>query len=138
MSEEKLYTIHQLARAAGLPISTLRYYERVGLMSPTRRAENNYRLYTRDMVQRLYFIRTAQTTGFTLEDIRTLLALKDGDIAPCQDVQPLIVRRLEEVSQRIEAMQHIQSMLMGMLTRCHEQVQDAPCHVVEAFSAAMP
>ena len=75
---DSTYTIGQLARAAALPTSTVRYYERQGLLQPARRAENNYRVYRHDMLQRLRFIRAAQATGFTLDDVRTLLALCDG------------------------------------------------------------
>lgn len=57
---DRRYTISQLARAAGVPTSTLRYYERVGLVQPIGRAENNYRLYTQDTLQIVRFIRIAQ------------------------------------------------------------------------------
>ena len=129
------YTISQLARAASVPTSTLRYYERVGLVCPTGRADNNYRVYTRETLQRIHFIRAAQATGLTLDDVRTLLALNDGEMALCQDVQPLIAKRLGEVSQRIKEMRQIQHLLKSMLTQCHEQESDAPCHIVDQFSA---
>jgi DNA-binding transcriptional MerR regulator len=67
------YTIGQLARAAGVPTTTLRYYERAGLVRPTTRAENQYRLYTEQTLQIIRFIRAAQAAGFTLDDVRTLL-----------------------------------------------------------------
>jgi MerR family mercuric resistance operon transcriptional regulator len=129
------YTISQLARAAGIPTSTVRYYERVGLVYPTRRADNNYRVYTRDTRQRIHFIRAAQATGLTLDDVRTLLALRDGEMVLCQEVQPLIAKRLGEVSQRLEEMRHIQRILTSMLAQGHEQEPDALCHVVNQFSA---
>ncbi len=138
MGMEKHYTISQLASAAGLPTSTLRYYERVGLVQPTTRAENNYRLYTEDTLQRLRFIRAAQATGFTLDDVHTLLALHEGDMALCRDVQPLITKRLGDVSQRIKAMRHIQRILKSMLALCHEQEQDAICHVVDSLTTEAP
>src|SRR5499426_4690638 len=94
------YTISQLARAAGVPVSTLRYYERVGLLAPTGRARNNYRFYTQDALQIVRFIRAAQATGFTLDDVRALLTLWHGHTALCQEVEPLIAKRLEEVTQR--------------------------------------
>jgi MerR family mercuric resistance operon transcriptional regulator len=129
------YTISQLARAAGVPTSTIRYYERAGLVEPTKRADNNYRVYTRETLQRIRFIRAAQATGFTLDNVHTLLALNDGDMALCQDVQPLITKRLDDVSQRLKEMRHIQRILKSMLAQCREQEQDALCHVVDTFSA---
>jgi len=132
------YTISQLARAAGVPLSTLRYYERAGLLSPTGRARNNYRFYTQDALQIVRFIRAAQATGFTLDDVRVLLTLWHGHSALCRDVQPLIAKRLEEVSQRLKDMQHIQAILTSMLAICHAQEQNTPCHVMDRLKAVVP
>jgi DNA-binding transcriptional MerR regulator len=130
------YTIGQLARAAGVPTTTLRYYERAGLVRPTTRAENQYRLYAGQTLQVIRFIRAAQAAGFTLDDVRTLLALRSGDMALCKEVQPLIAKRLAEVSQRLKEMRHIQRLLQSFLATCHAQDQDALCHVVETLSGA--
>jgi DNA-binding transcriptional MerR regulator len=107
--------IGQLARAAGVPVSTLRYYERVGLLAPAGRAHNNYRFYTQDTLQMVRFIRAAQATGFTLEDVRALLTLWDGQSALCKDVQPLVAKRLAEVTQRLQDIRHMQRILTSML-----------------------
>ncbi len=128
------YTIGQLARAAGVPTTTLRYYERAGLVRPTTRGENAYRLYTAHTLDVIRFIRAAQAAGFTLDDVRTLLALHAGDLALCKDVQPLIAKRLAEVSQRLKALRHIQRLLQSFLATCHAQEQDALCHVVDTLS----
>lgn len=130
------YTIGQLARAAGVPITTLRYYERAGLVRPTTRAENQYRLYAGQALQVVRFIRAAQAAGLTLADVRTLLALHSGDLALCKDVQPLIAKRLTEVSQRVKELRHIQRVLQSFLATCRAQEQYALCHVVETFSGA--
>jgi len=130
------YTISQLAHAAGVPTSTIRYYERVGLIQPAKRADNNYRVYTEETLQAVRFIRAAQSAGFTLDDIRTLQTRRTGDAAVCKDVQPLIEKRLDEVSQRIQEMRHVQRLLQSFLARCREQDQDALCHVVDKFTAA--
>jgi MerR family mercuric resistance operon transcriptional regulator len=130
------YTIGQLARAAGVPTTTLRYYERAGLVRPTTRAENQYRLYTAQTLQIIRFIRAAQAAGFTLDDVRTLLALLSGNMALCKEVQPLIAKRLTEVSQRLKDMRQVQRLLQSFLAKCHAQDQDALCHVVETLSSA--
>jgi len=131
------YTIGQLAYAAGVPLSTLRYYERVGLLQPTGRAHNNYRFYTQDALQTVRFIRAAQATGFTLDDVRTFLALRSGQTTLCKDVQPLIATRLADVSQRLKAMWHMQHVLTTMLALCHAQEQNAPCQVIDRLTAAL-
>jgi MerR family mercuric resistance operon transcriptional regulator len=130
------YTIGQLARAAGVPTTTLRYYERAGLVQPTMRAENQYRLYAAQTLQVIRFIRAAQAAGFTLDDVRTLLTLWDGQTALCKDVQPLVAKRLEDVAQRLKDMRHIQRILTSMLTMCHAQEQNAPCPVIDKLTAA--
>ena len=130
------YTIGQLARAAGVPTTTLRYYERAGLVQPTTRAENQYRLYAAQTLQGIRFIRAAQAAGFTLDDVRTLLTLWDGQTALCKDVQPLVAKRLEDVAQRLKDMRHIQRILTSMLTMCHAQEQNAPCPVIDKLTAA--
>ena len=131
------YNIGQLARAAGVPLSTLRYYERAGLLYPTGRARNNYRVYTHDALQIVRFIRAAQATGFTLDDVRAFLPLWHGHTALCQDVQPLIAKRLAEVSQRLKEMQHLHHILTSMLALCHAQAQDASCPVIDKLTAAL-
>jgi len=131
------YNIGQLARVARVPVSTLRYYERVGLLAPAGRAHNNYRFYTQDTLQIVRFIRAAQATGFTLEDVRTLLTLWHGQSALCKDVQPLVAKRLAEVTQRLQDMQHIQRILTSMLAICHAQEQNAPCPVIDKLTEAV-
>ena len=85
-----------------MPTTTLRYYERAGLVCPTTRGENPYRLYAAQTLDIIRFIRAAQAAGFTLDDVRTLLALQAGDLTLCKDIQPLIAKRLAEVSQRLK------------------------------------
>jgi MerR family copper efflux transcriptional regulator len=133
----QLYTIGQLARAAGVPMTTLRYYERMGLVRPTSRAQNQYRLDAGHTLQIIRFIRAVQGAGFALTDVRTLLALYSGNLTLCKDVQPLIAKRLAEVSQRLEEMRHIQCLLRSLLAKCHAQDQDTLCHVVDTLSGAL-
>ena len=135
---DQQYTIGQLARAAGVPTTTLRYYERAGLVHPTTRGDNTYRLYDAQTLDVIRFIRAAQAAGFTLNDVRTLLALHAGDLALCKDVQPLIAKRLADVSQRLKALRQIQRLLQTFLAQCHAQDQDALCHVVDTLSSAAP
>jgi len=114
------YTIGQLARAAGVPTSTVRYYERIGLLRPSGRTTGNYRVYGEDALERLRFIRAAQAAGFTLEDIATLLGLRDGSTAASQAVQTLIEERLSDVEKRMADARHVQSVLKASLELCRQ------------------
>ena len=132
------YHIGQLAQAAGVPTSTLRYYERTGLLRPTGRADNNYRVYTTETLQAVRFIRAAQAVGFTLDDVRALLTLRQSDTTFCKDVQPLIAQRLQDISQRIEDLLHLQQILTALLAVCHQQAQDATCPVIAQLTTPAP
>ena len=78
-------TIGQLARSVGVPDSTIRFYERSGLLRPAGRTAGNYRYYGPDAGDRLTFIRAAQAVGFELSDIKSMLAFQDGRVAPCAE-----------------------------------------------------
>jgi MerR family mercuric resistance operon transcriptional regulator len=131
-----LHTIGELARVSGVPTSTVRYYERIGLVHPEGRSEGNYRLYGAEAVERLRFIRAAQATGFTLEDVTALLNFRDGATACCKEVQALIKQRLSDVQQRMEDLRHVQSVLKSSLEKCRRTEQTGHCEVLDRLSAA--
>lgn len=132
---ETHYTIGQLARAVEVPTSTVRYYERIGLLRPSGRTTGNYRLYGEEALERLRFIRAAQATGFTLEDITALLNLRDGTTAICQAVQTLIEERLSDVEKRMADLRHVQSVLKTSLEMCRRSNQNGQCEVIEQLTA---
>jgi len=123
-------TIGELAKAGGVPTSTVRYYERACLMRPSQRSASNYRLYSNEDLHRLRFVRAAQATGFTLDDIKQLLRP-----ARCDRVQGLIEARLSEVGARMRELRHVQKVLRGALDLCREHEETGRCAVVETLSA---
>jgi len=124
-------TIGELARRTGIPTSTLRYYERSGLIEPVARTGANYRLYGPHEVDRLRFIRAAQTAGFTLVDIRMLLDYRDGRPVPCRDVRSMIENRLAAVEERVREYRGIQRVPRAFLKECVVSEDEEPCHVME-------
>jgi DNA-binding transcriptional MerR regulator len=124
------HTIGNLARDAGIPASTIRYYEREGLIRPEERTQGNYRVFGREALERLRFIRAAQATGFTLADIKTLLAYRDGKLVPCKDVRILIEKRLANVEERMGELRHVRKILREFLETCRTADQEEPCHVI--------
>jgi MerR family mercuric resistance operon transcriptional regulator len=135
---ETAYTIGQLAHAAGVPTSTVRYYERIGLLFPKCRTAGNYRLYGAQALARLHFIRTAQATGFTLDDITALLQLQGATSAACQEVQTLIEARLGDIAQRLSDLRHVQRVLKATLRRCQETEWQGRCHILDTLTASAP
>ena len=127
-------TIGKVAHAAGVAATTLRYYEREGLLSPTERSGAGYRLYNEKAVQRLEFIRAAQAVGFTLEDIRSLLDLNGR--APCKQVQTLIRRRLVDVDEKLGVLKRVRAALGDALERCRKCKTE--CEVVAGLKRRRP
>jgi DNA-binding transcriptional MerR regulator len=111
-------SIGELARVAGVPVSTVRFYERRGLLKADARTIANYRSYSARSAERLKFIRAAQATGFSLKDIREMLALTYSEEPPCAEVAALIERRLEDVKQRLRELKRIDRTLSVALKSC--------------------
>ena len=130
------FTIGQLAKEANVPTSTVRYYERVGLLQPDGRSSGNYRVYGPAALKRLRFIRAAQATGFTLDDVTALLSFRDGTTAPCNEVQTLIEERLADTEQRLADLQHVQSVLTSSLKQCRRGARSGRCRVMDDLSLA--
>ena len=112
------YTIGRLAKTVGVPTSTLRFYERTGLLRPDARTGGNYREYSQQSVERLRFIRSAQATGFSLADVRELLSLTHSDEPPCEEVLALTRQRLAEVRQRLKELRHVEKVLARAMDGC--------------------
>lgn len=123
-------TIGELASEAGVPVSTVRYYERAGLLRPGARSPANYRLYSEEGLERLRFIRAAQATGFTLENVKALLRP-----APCGRVQQVIEERLAEVAERMKELRHVQRVLRASREECRAHAESGRCRVVDELTA---
>ncbi len=134
MNDDQILTIGQLARAVGVPASSVRFYERRGLLAPEQRSPGNYRLYSGAALERLRFIRAAQAAGFTLKDIELLLVFRDGDVSPCRDVQNVIGVRLAKVDQEIEHLHHVRDVLGQWLKVCRKAERTGRCGVLEGLS----
>ncbi len=119
-----LGTFGQIASTVDVATSTLRYYEREGLLTPAARSSAGYRLYDPGAIDQLRFIRSAQSVGFPLEDIKSLLAL-DGRTS-CKQVQGMIEQRLGEVARRIAELKSVQRTLSSALKRCRKSKKGCP------------
>ncbi len=93
--------IGEVATAGGTTAKTLRFYEQEGLLPEPGRTPGGYRDYDGDVLGRLDFIRRSRTAGLTLGEIREILDLRDGGAAPCEHVQGVLTRRLEDLDAQI-------------------------------------
>jgi DNA-binding transcriptional MerR regulator len=90
-----------VAKAAGVGVQTLHYYERLGLLPKPSRSDANYRLYSPEAIRRVRFIKKAQALGITLEETRQILDLKDHGREPCLRVAELEEKHLQEIDARL-------------------------------------
>jgi MerR family mercuric resistance operon transcriptional regulator len=121
--------IGELARAGGVNVETIRYYQRRGLLAQPARHEGPRR-YTRSDLGRLQSIRSAQTAGFTLDEIATLLALDTGDRTAAQDLARARIAALDE---KIATLQTMRGALVRLADDCALE-QSGPCPIIDAFS----
>ena len=127
------FTIGEAARASGVKVPTIRFYEQAGLIPELVRTQANRRLYGPAEVRRLVFIRHARELGFELDAIRALLSLQDRPDQSCAEADAIASARLEEVRQRISFLKALEAELAQMVRACaHGRV--AECRVIETLS----
>lgn len=128
-------SIGELAREGQVNLETIRYYEREGLMLPPHRKESGHRAYARSDVRRLRFIKRAKALGFTLSEIRELLAIKVDPHQPCTDVVHQIETKVREVRAKIAHLQAIRRALDTMKASCEGRCMVSECPILESFDA---
>lgn len=128
-------TIGEAARAAGTRPETVRYYERLGILPPPRRTAGNYRLYGDAEVRRLVFLRKGRDLGFSLDDLKTLLALSADAERDCADVDRITLGHLDAVERKIADLQRLAAELRRLSAQCRGgRVRD--CRIIDALSPA--
>ncbi|HJU08349.1 MerR family transcriptional regulator [Dyella sp.] len=127
-------TIGAVARNAGVPIDTIRYYEREGLLPAPRRRDSGYRDYDRSTIDRLKFIRRAKALGFTLDDIRELLALSADHEKGVRNVKQRAEVRLAKLELRIQELQRMRRGLKHLIERCPGRGDPDACPILHALT----
>lgn len=130
-----LMTIGKLASSESVNVSTLRYYERAGLLKPASRSPHGYRLYDSASRERLRFIRTAQATGFSLDDIKALLRLRERADPPCDVVCDLADARLEHIERQLADLRRLKQVLRDVRQRCEASGARHTCAVLDQINA---
>ncbi len=131
MQNEERFLIGELAEQAGVNRETLRYYERRGLLTPARRTASGYRVYDRESAARLLFIKRAQAFGFSLEEIRDLLAMKPENPQSCNHVMSMLDEKIDELAERIREMRRFHRQLARYRKHCGEALAEGEsCPVI--------
>ena len=123
-------TIGGLAKAAGVGVETVRYYQRRGLLPEPARPPGEVRRYADGDLKRLKFIRSAQSAGFTLAEIGELIALDESDDRP--RVRALAEARIGALDAKIDEMREARNALAGLATACANK-RGGPCPILRAF-----
>lgn len=118
--------IKDVAEFSRLPAKTIRYYEDIGLIAPSR-SSNGYRRFTPSDLHKLAFIGRARNLGFSIEDCRTLLSLYEDKTRVSADVKRVAEEHLWRVEQKIAELESIRRTLTGLVESCHgDQRPDCP------------
>lgn len=128
--------IGQLAKRTGVPIDTVRHYERIGLLRPAARLASGYRRYGDVELKRLRFIRRAKALGFTLDEIHELLALSAG--RNVQSIRRAASTRLADVERRIEELTRIRESLRRLIAACPGHGRAESCPILNALQQDEP
>ena len=124
--------IGELARATGTKAETIRYYEREGILPAADRTDSNYRDYSDGHLATLTFVRRARELGFSMAQVRELLALSDHDDKPCEDVDQLVKQQLFEVGRKIADLSALRDELAELARSCQSD-RIGQCRIVESL-----
>jgi len=126
-------TIGELSNLTGIKVETIRYYERIGLLSAPPRTAANYRTYDQFQVGRLGFIRRARELGFSIDEIRKLLALADQQGQSCESVDEVARQHLADVDRKIADLKGLRRELNAIIRQC-DQGTIEKCRILEALA----
>lgn len=124
-------SIGAFAKAAGVNVETIRFYQRKGLLSEPDRPYGSIRRYGAKDVARVKFVKSAQHLGFRLEEIGQLLKLEDG--THCSEAANLAARRLADVRARLADLKRMEVALSKLVSECHAHGGNVSCPLIAAL-----
>jgi DNA-binding transcriptional MerR regulator len=130
------FGIGDLSKESGVKVVTIRYYESIGLMPAPSRSTGNYRRYASSARERLGFIRRCRELGFTLDQIRDLLALASEKSMPCAQVKRIATEHRAAVAEKLAALKRLDRELERLSTSCGGKCVIGDCQIVEALSTS--
>lgn len=128
--------IGAVARQLDVPVETIRYYERCGLLDKPDRTGSNYRLYGDEQIERLGFILNCRNLGMTHEEIRRLLSVRQRQPKDCTEVNAVIDEHIAHIDERITELRTLSKQLRDLRTRCNEVQSVDDCKIISALRGA--
>jgi len=126
--------IGELAKASGISVQTIRYYESEGLLPPASRAANNYRHYSQLHLEMLLFIRTGRKLGMSLDEIRQLLQLRASGEPGCREINQLLDTQITAIDHRVAELTILKHELMELRSHCHNEQSSTPCGIISEMA----
>lgn len=126
-------TIGAFAKAAGVSVETIRFYQRKGLLPEPNKPYGSIRRYSKVDVQRVRFVKSAQRLGFSLNEISELLRLEDG--IHCNEVSYLTEIKLKDVRKKLEDLTRMEAVLSALLCACHTRKGNVSCPIIASLQA---
>jgi MerR family transcriptional regulator, mercuric resistance operon regulatory protein len=124
---KKGYAIGQMSRRTGVNIETIRYYERIEIMPKPDRSKGGNRQYNHPQLKRLFFIKRCRELGFSLKEIRALLAMVDGHDFSCNEVHEMTISHLGNIKTKLDNLKRLEFSLRKMASQCSRgNVPDCP------------
>lgn len=128
---EKMMKISDFAKAGGVSVETVRFYQRKGLLPIPIASRTSYREYDLNLLQQLFFIRKAQVAGFLLAEIKELLTIDSRKNR--KQVQAMTRNRLEKLKKQIDTLQETYLSLKDLLDHCEKKSAQSACPIIQAF-----
>lgn len=136
MMTQKPLTIGFLAKAANVNIETIRYYQRIRLITEPDKPLQGFRIYPDQTLKRIKFIKRAQQLGFSLKEVAELLLLGESSSQDqCADVRQRAEQKKEHIDQQINDLQNLSSTLTQLINSCKKESRTRHCAIVETLSA---
>lgn len=124
----------QVAKAAGVNIQTLRYYERRGLLTEPPRRESGHRMYATDAVHVVRFVKRAQELGFTLAEVEVLLEMAAGGPDNCDAAHALAIQKIGELGAKIASLKAMRSSLQRLAATCELPRSERQCPIIDSLA----
>jgi len=131
-------TIGKAAGRAGVGVETIRFYERIGMMTRPPKRDAGYRQYSEDTIAHIRFIKSFKELGFKLSEIRTLLGFLENNDIDCVAAEDLAENKITEIDQKIQSLLIMKSALVAFKDRCSAQHPDGMCIVNELYRPGRP
>lgn len=125
-------TIGGLAKAAGVNVETIRFYQRIGMLRAPEKPDRGVRRYAETDLARLRFVKRAQELGFALAEVRSLLSLEEAQ--SCTAARNLAVQKLEVVTTRLADLARMRDALQGLIARCDRRPGKHACPIIETLA----